>query len=359
MALKLLSKSFLGIDIGTSAIKIVELSSFAGKIKLENYLELPTQPFHQRQAFVPEKSTIYLPAKEIAGAIKESLEETKIKTKNCVIAIPDFLTFFTIFNLPMMSKEELPEAVKIEARKYIPLPIKDVTVDWQLLEKNADFQKQLTILCVAVPNEIIAKCRQIASLANLKLLVLEAEIFGLVRALIQKEQRPIGLIDIGTRSTTCSVVEDEKIRIYHSLNFSGSILTEKIAQQLGIDWELAEKVRNCWGLTNFPSYWSEEMKNFFKKIFTSSLEPVLKEAEKIFNDYYLKRKAEIVKIILAGGIGLVPGLLSFFQNYFKREVEIANPFLNISYPPFLEEKIKKLGPSLAVAVGVALRGLTS
>lgn len=358
MVLKLLPKSFLGIDIGTSAIKIVELSSFANKIKLENYLELPSHPFHQREAFVPEKSTIYLPAKEIAQAIREALQEAKIKTRNCAIAIPDFLTFFTTFNLPPMSKEELPEAVKIEARKYVPLPIKEVTVDWQIIDRGKEGQNQLTILCVAVPNEIIAKCRQIALLANLKLLVLEAEIFGLVRALTKKEDRLTGLIDMGTRSTTCSVVENGVLKIYHSLNFSGNSLTEKIAQQLEIDWELAEKIKKCWGLSNFPIFWSTEMKSFFSNIISSSLVPMLEEIKKVFSHPYLKKRGEIDKIILAGGIGLIPGMLPFFQNYFKTEVEIANPFLNISYPPILEEKIKKMAPTFAVAVGMALRGLT-
>lgn len=359
MALKLLPKSFLGIDIGTSSIKIVELSAFAGKIKLENYAKLPIQPFQQRQSLAPEKSTIFLPGKEIAEAIKEILNEAKIKTKNCVIAIPDFLTFFTTFSLPQMSKEELPEAVKIEARKYIPLPIKEVTVDWQIIEKSSalEKEKQFTILCVAVPNDVVYKYRQIALWSDLKLLVLEAEIFGLVRAITKKEDRLTGLIDMGAKTTTCSIVENGLLKVYHSLNFSGNSLTEKIARELAIEWELAEKIKNYWGISHLPPSWQPEMKAAFNQMLLSSMEPILEEMNKIFKQPYLKENKEIDKIILAGGIGLMPGILSFFQNYFKKEVELANPFLNISYLPLLEEKIKKMGPTFAVAVGMALRGL--
>ncbi|MQK95600.1 type IV pilus biogenesis protein PilM, partial [Escherichia coli] len=96
-------------------------------------------------------------------AIRKVLDEAKIKTKNCVITIPDFLTFFTTFDLPKMSKEELPEAIKMEARKYIPLPIKDVSLDWRVIEKGPNFPKEnkLTILTIAIPHEIINKCQQI------------------------------------------------------------------------------------------------------------------------------------------------------------------------------------------------------
>ncbi len=360
MAPKLFSKNFLGIDIGTSAIKIVELSTFAGRVKLENYAELPTQAFHQRQMPVPEKSTIFLPGEDIAGGIKMALNEAKIKTKDCVIAIPDFLSFFTTFDLPKMTKEELPQAVKIEARKYIPLPLKDVTIDWRVIEKSPNLQKEegLTILTVAVPNEVVYKYQQIAILANLKLFVLEAEVFGLIRALIKQKERLIGLIDMGAKSTTCSVVENGILKIYHSLNISGRALIEKICRELGIEWELAEKVVRSWGIPNTPPYWTPEMKAIFGEILTSSMEPVLKEINKIFKQVYLKEGKEVDKIILAGGIGLMPGILQLFQNYFKKEVELADPFSNIYSPPILKDYLKKMGPTFAIATGMALRGLT-
>lgn len=358
MVPKLLSKSFLGIDIGSSAIKIVELSTFAGKIRLENYAELPTQNFQQRQFKSPEKSIVFLPSEDIAEAIKMILAEAKIKTKDCVISIPDFLTFFTIFDLPRMTKEELPQAVKMEARKYVPLPLKEVTLDWHLSGEVGD-RKGLRILLVAVPNEIIFKYQQIAILANLKLFLLEAEIFGLIRALTKKEEEKlIGLIDMGAKSTTCSIVEKRNLKIYHSLNISGSTLTEKIARELGIEWDLAEKLKRNYGLSNPPLSWTPEMKEAFKKILTPTIEPILKEISEIFKNFYLKEGKEVDKIILAGGIGLMPGVLELFQNYFKKEVELANPFSNISYPALLKETLKKIGPSFAIAVGMALAGLT-
>ncbi len=361
MTPNLLPKSFLGIDIGTSAIKIVELSAFARRIKLENYVELPTSNFQQRQFQTPEKSVIFLPSEDIAEAIKTALSKAKIKTRDCVISIPDFLTFFTAFDLPKMTKEELAQAVKNEARKYIPLPLKEVTLDWHLREVEFDKQrkKSITIFLVAVPNEIIYKCQQIAILANLKLLVMEAEIFGLIRALIKKEEEKlIGLIDMGARSTTCSIVEKGVLRVYHSLNVSGSFLTEKIARELEIEWELAEKLKREYGISNPPSGWDAETQESFKEILISTVNPLLQEVSKIFNGFYLKEEKEIDKIILAGGVGLMPGVLSIFQNYFKKEVELANPFSNIFYPSPLKETLKKIGPLFAIAVGMALRGLT-
>ena len=355
---KLLPKKFLGVDIGTSSVKIVELGSFAGRIKLENYGEMAAKVIYQKPFRTFEKSTLLLSAQDISRAIKAVLDETKVKTKESIFSIPDFATLFTTFELPPMTAEELPQAVNAEARKQIPMPLGEVTLDWQLIEGRVSDHKdeKLKILLAAVPNEVISQYQQIAELSGLKLLALEAEVFGLMRSLIEKKEKGvIGIIDIGARTTTCSIIEKRILEVSHSFDISGDDFTERIVKGLEMEEEMAEGFKRKYGILFSPLQLSPESKDI-REILLPLIDIILRESEKIFRNFYLKEGKEIDKIILAGGTAFLPGILEYSQNYFRKEIEIANPFLKIFFPPILEKTLKEMGPAYAIAIGAALRG---
>jgi type IV pilus assembly protein PilM len=160
----LFPKSSVGIDIGTSEIKVVQLSSFAGRIKLENYGQISSKALYQKPFRTFEKSTLLLSTQEIVKAIKAIFEEAKIKTKIAYFSIPDFASFFTIFELPPMTKEEIPFAVEAEARRHIPLPISEVVWDWQIVGRKPFLKKEkFLILLVSVPREVVNQYSAIAT----------------------------------------------------------------------------------------------------------------------------------------------------------------------------------------------------
>lgn len=361
MAFPLFSpKKFLGIDIGTSAIKIVELSKRGERKKLENYGEVQSKVLYEKPFRTFEKSTLLLSSQDIARAVKAVLDEAKIKTKDCVFSIPDFSSFFTTFELPQMSKEELPQAVRYEARQHVPLPLGEVALDWQVIEGEADAEQKKTklqILLVAVPNEIINQYKEIAKLCDLQLLALEAEVFGLIRSLVREDnKRIIGLIDIGAQSTTCSIAEKRILKESHSFDLAGNELTDRISKSLSINYETAKSFKEKYGLKDSPLPYAEAgpYPRTIKEITQPLVDTILREVERIVRNYPGK---EVQKFILAGGEALLPGLKEYFEEYLKKEVEIANPFSDIFYPPVLEKNLKEMGPSYAIAVGMALRGL--
>lgn len=346
----LFPKKFLGIDIGTSLIKITEISRFGHRRKLENYGCLYSKVLYEKAFRTFEKNTLFLSSDDISRAIRAIIKEAKIKSHQAAFSIPDFSTFFTNFELPSMSQEELKQAIRFEARQHVPLPLNEVTLDWQIIEgrPSKERKENIKILLVAVPNEVINQYREIARLAKLELVALEAEVFSLIRALTDKDEKgPISIIDIGAQSTTCNIVEKKVLKLSHSFDMSGNELTKVISKGLNIDYLAAENLKEEKGLRD------EET----KQILLPLVDVILKEIEKIFHNFYLKEGKEIQKIKIAGGAALIPGLKEYFAQNFKVEVEIANPFTDLFYPPILEKKLKEIGPGYAVSVGVALRGL--
>ncbi|MFH1462400.1 MAG: type IV pilus assembly protein PilM [bacterium] len=349
----LIPKKFLGIDIGTSYIKIMEISRFGHRRKLENYGCLCSSVLYQTSFRTFEKNTLLLSSQDIAKAIKAIVQEAKIKTRQAIFSIPDFSTFFTSFELPPMTREELPQAVRYEAKLHVPMPLGEVTLDWQVIggEISNNKKSSLRVLLVAVPNEVINQYREIAAMAGLELVALEAEVFGLIRSLIDKDDKDtLIIIDIGAQSTSCNVIDKRVLKLSHSFDMSGNELTKVISQGLSIGTEEAEELKQKQGLI-----FDQNSKT--REILLPLIDVILRETEQVVNKFSVQKERAVQKIILAGGSALLPGLKEYFSEQLKKEVIIADPFTKVFYPPILEKALKKMGPGYAIAVGMSLRGL--
>lgn len=343
-------KNFLGIDIGTSSVKIVELSQKKGEKKLENYGELKTETLYEKPFRTFEKNVLTISCENVSRGIRAVLEEAKIKTRKANFSIPDFSSFFTTFDLPAMTEEELSNAVKFEAQRHIPIPQSEVTLDWQIIkgEKSEKKSGHIKILLVAVSNQIIHQYQELARLCFLELGSLEAEIFGLLRASV-KEDKSLILLDIGAQSSTISAVHKQKLCLSHSVDIAGKEMTRVLSKGFNLDYKAAEELKQKYGLL--------PLRKDVRDILLPLINSMAEEVEKISQDFKKIENEEIKKIILAGAGALIPGLKEYFSGKFQIEVEIANPFSDIIYPPVLEENLKIIGPSYAIAVGTAMRGL--
>lgn len=343
--------------MGTSSIKVVELSTWAGRKKLENYGEISASVLYKKQFRTFEKNTLLLSSKEVSRALKAIIEEAGIETQKVTFSIPDFSTFFTTFKLPPMTKEEVPQAVKTEARQHIPLPFSEVVVDWQILNPyHRSEEEEIAILLVAVPHEVINQYQHIATSLGLELLALEAEVFALKRALVSEEEKEtMALVDIGARSTSCSIIEKGSLTTSRSFDVSGNSLTERVSKGLSVDYEKAEELKSKYGL--MPS--TENGKdNQVREILIPLIDLIVKESESVIRNFSDSENKKVEKVIICGGTALIPGLESYLKSHFQEEeVEVANPFSHLYFPPILEETLKGMGPAYAVAVGIAERGL--
>jgi type IV pilus assembly protein PilM len=363
--LKIPEKSFLGIDLGTSSLKIVELRRVGDRLHLENYGEMQAFAFYQKPFRTWKKSTLLLSAEDIAKAIRAVKEEAKIKTSQVAFSIPDFSTFFTTFEIPAMSEEEVPHAVQFEARQHVPLPLGDITLDWQIIggRPSGDGQKgtPLKILLVAVPNEVVNQYQQIAQFAQLDLRAIEAEVFSFARAVAFNEQKPVVIVDIGAQTTTASIVEQNFVKLSHSFDIGGNEFTQRIAQALNLQYEEAERLKKEHGLEHAlgsgEAIPQEMQKPSTRSILTPIIDLIILEVEKISKTFQQQEGKEVAKIILGGGSALLPGLTEYIGSQLKEEVVLANPFAPLFYNPMLDHLLKEIGPAWSVAVGAAMRGL--
>ncbi|MCD6115081.1 type IV pilus assembly protein PilM [bacterium] len=345
------SKSVLGIDIGTTSIKIVELSDKKTK-KLSNYGQLRSEYFagEEFRRYSPEG--LILGTKNIINAIQAILEEAHIKSREAYFSLPDYSTFFTTFELPPMSSDELKEAVKYEAPRHIPLPLADVTLDWQVIKgvPGQSGQTPLKILLIAVPNRVIAQYQEIADGLKIKIRALEAEVFALSRAAIrfQDKQQVVSVIDLGQKSTTINIVSKGLLKTSFSTDTGGEKFDQALKDAFQINSRKAEIIKRMLGV---------EKEETIREILMPVVENLLKEVSQVFNQYSQEEREKIDKIILSGGNALMPGLHKLFNEKFGIVTEVANPFLGLSFPPGLEEVLKKIGPEFTIAVGTALRGL--
>jgi type IV pilus assembly protein PilM len=353
-------KSFLGIDIGTFSIKIVELSKKGERKILENYgeistLEIGEKPF--RSGWIPGGGSFFLSTGEISQAIQAIFSEAKFRTRSGTFSIPDFSSFFTTIELPPMTKEELPKAVNFEARQHIPLPLSEVVLDWSVIGGETAFSEDspLKVILAAVPKEIVNQYQEISRICNLEQPALEAEVFGLLRALIKDEEKVIILVDIGAQSTIISIVENKVLKVSHSFDIAGNDLTQVLSQGLNIDFWQAEEIKKKYGLIQKPEAFLNQKP--VSQILLPRINLIIAEIEKICQSFFQKEGKEGEKIILTGGTALLLGLKEYFNTRLKKEVIIGDPFLDISYPPILTPVLKEIGPSYAIAVGMALRGL--
>lgn len=346
MAFAIFGSKFLGIDIGTETIKIIELSLSGRKPKLENFAQVTARAVFKDQFRSFTQNTFSLSINEVIKAIEFTLREAEIKTKKAFFSIPDFATFFTIFELPPMAPEEINLAVEAEARRHIPVPLTEVVFNWQIVNPERRANEKIRILLVAVPHEVVNQYTTIASSLKLKLMGLEAEVFSLARAL-GEEGKVVAIFDLGARSTTCSIVEGKVLYNSFSLDVGGDFLTERIAKSLQINLKEGERLKQEIGLREGTKV---------REILSPLINSILQESEKFFQHYSKTRNREIQKIILCGGNAHLPGLLEYFKMYLKKEIEIGNPFKQISYPSALEKILMKMSSSYAIAVGLALKG---
>src|SRR3990167_224574 len=352
-------KGKLGIDIGTAAIKIVELEKSGGRFTLKNYglFELKGTDVQSSGPGMGQR-ILKLPDQEIICGIKELIKKGNIKSTDTVASIPSFSTFTTIIEMPYLSEQELAKSLPFEARKYIPIPLDEVVLDWSIIDitnpaspkTQVSASKPMTVqvFIAAVPKEETERYRRIMKGAGLNLKALELENNALIRALLGNDLSPTAIVNIGGRSTSIVIVDKGYERISHNYEIGGFEITKSIARSLNVSLEKAEELKRKMGM-------KEVDENVINSAMKSLIDMMVFETRKTITNYEEAKNQKISRELLVGGLTNMPNFANYFQQKLSREVFLGNAFARIVYPQTLSPVIQELSSTFAVATGLAMR----
>ena len=270
----------------------------------------------------------------------------------------------SFIKLPKVDEKQLAQMVPLEARKYIPIPISEVTLDFQPIPRNENIvseyqnseekpeEKTIDVLLVVIHNDALEKNKEITRLAKLDTSFSEIEIFSSMRAVLEPGTAPQMIIDFGSGSTKIYIVERGILRTSHMISRGSQDITLAISKSLGISVDEAEKIKKERGLMKKEG---EQMD--INEITSLTLDYIFSEIGRVLLSYQKKTEKNISKIFLTGGGVLLRGFKEKAEESFSLPVVVADPFSKVEFPTFLEEVLKQAGPSFSVAIGLALRRL--
>jgi type IV pilus assembly protein PilM len=365
------SRNYVGVDIGSTSVKVVELTLNQGRPRLVTY------GYSERRGdSIVESSDTQL--KETAELIQKVMKQAKTTSDRVITALPSYSVFSSVLNFPLsITDKDLPSAIKWEAKKVIPLPIEEMSLSWNKLseikeedapekadekdEKKKDKKKIHTrgkkskkgsqkILLTGAPNALVKKYVSIFKLTNLKLVSLETESFALVRSLIGNDQSPSLIVNFGSVSTSISIVENAIPVLNRSIDMGGKNITTLIAQSLNISEERATHFKQDVGLAKVGE-------GNIPRMIEQALAPIVNEIRYTVNAWQNQSGGQVTKLILTGGSANLPNLNTFLSKELELRAFLGDPWARVIYPEELKPVLNEVGSKLAVAIGLAMRNL--
>ncbi len=357
--------SVLGVDIGTSSIKVVQLRASHGVAVLETYGEIALGPYGGQ----PVGKAVKLTPEKTAEALVDLMKEANVTARTGGLSVPFSSSLISVLEFPNVDQETLKRMVPIEARKYIPVPISEVSLDWFVIphddiEKSAFDRVQTTpkrpsaqeVLLVAIQNSAVAALQTVAAAAGITTDFYEIEIFGTVRSSSSHGLAPILIVDIGASTTKLYIVERGIVRLTHLISSGGQQMTEILARSLSWEFEKAERVKRERGLQDSTAYSTDE-NDRIKTALLSTLTRLFSEINRVLLSYGQRYNKNVSRVILTGGGASLPGLSVHAKESLSVDVDVADPFARTEAPAFLADVLREIGPGFVVSVGLVLRTL--
>lgn len=341
----------VGIDIGTYSTKVVQLRYERERAILETYGELLNAGYLKSGAGVGGGFLRFLD-KDIAALVQDVLRESKVTARDAVLAVPATSGFTVTIPFPKISLKEINDAVPLEARKYVPIPLSEVALAWMVLD-NEEPRDTIEVLLIAVPKEVVEKFKRIAELTGIHPRAIEIETFSVVRSLIGRDPTTTAVINMGHHSTNLAVVDRGIVRLSHSFNHGSQELTRAIERGLAVNEERAEALKREMGLSDRVE--EREITSVMMPLVAS----LLTEISHAMQAYNRKTTRKIQKVDFTGGGSQLKGIIELAASHFGIEVTRGNPFSRVVTPPFIQPMLQEISPSFSVAIGLALHELTS
>ncbi|MBB6097709.1 type IV pilus assembly protein PilM [Deinobacterium chartae] len=375
----------IGLEIGTSAIKIVELRPGSPPV-LVQAVSAPTPVGSMQDGTVVEPQAV-------AQAIKDLMAQHRIAGRYAVTTIANQSAITRNISVPKMDRKELDEAIKWEAERYIPYPIEDVVLDYDLLDNPADLTDeaaQMELVIAAAPHETISRQVEVIKLAGLEPLIIDVKPFAALRALrgnllgahlnkttlssnhYTEDGEVAVMLEIGASSTAIALVRGDRVLMTRNINISADDFTTALQRAFNLDFPSAEEIKLQYAAATIPTDEDENLLDFDANRERYSPMRVYEIIRPVLNDLIteIRRSLEFYRVqsgdinvdrmYLSGGGAKLRGLAGAISDALGLRVELGNPWLALQVDEGRFDKgfLQSSATEYTVPVGLALRGVT-
>jgi type IV pilus assembly protein PilM len=347
----------IGLDIGASSIKVVQLKLERESIVLETYGEVALGPY----AGLAIGQATQLGDEKLLEAIADLFKEAKVSSKNATLAIDSSAVFVSVVRVPKVQDAELKTMMPLEAKKFLPIPLSEVQVDWwhvpptpaEIAAGDDVNVKSMDMVLAAVKNDVLEMYNRIVTKLGFINTEFEISGFSLIRSVVPRADGLMLCVDIGANQTSISLIRSNVVIDMHVLSKGSQDSTLQIAQSLAIPVENAEEVKRTFG------YNGDAANPYLKEVMELSSYPLFGEVARLSLMFERKYNQTIEGVILVGGGARLPGFMDMYGKVVHVPGRMGAPFDQVRIPEFLNDMMKQVGPSYAVAVGLALKKLLS
>lgn len=341
-------KELVGLDIGSSSIKAVQLQRLRNRYRLCALGIAPIDP----ETIVDGK---IMDADRVSSVIRQIFEENKIDVKEVAVSVSGHSVIVKKIKVPQMTKAELRGGIAWEAEQHIPYSIKDVNLDFQILGGTGPGKGEMDALLVAVKKDTLNDYLAVISLAGLRAAVVDVDAFALENAFtISQKMKPdevVALVNIGAAVTTINILLGGVSEFTRDSALAGNRYTESLQKSVGLPHEQAEALKMGAPVTGHQS---AEASPIIEKVNAELGGEILRS----FDFFRSSAQVDTIhRMVLSGGCARLPGLPSYLSQALGLPVGIANPFRDLIVDPkkFDREYLSFIAPQMAVGVGLALR----
>ncbi|HLG21901.1 MAG TPA: type IV pilus assembly protein PilM [Candidatus Manganitrophaceae bacterium] len=343
-------KDLIGLDIGSGAIKLVQLKQSGKGYHLQKFGVKPLDPELIVDGTVMD-------AGRVVSAIKDLLAEQAVKVKDVALSVSGHSVIVKKINLPVMAEDELEESIKWEAEQYIPFDINDVNIDFHILRtpEHQEAKDQMEVLLVAVKKDKLTEYTTLVTEAGLNPVVVDVDAFTLENMFgvnyDVREGEIVALVNIGASVMNINILKSGTFAFTRDISIGGNRYNETIQREFNVNYEQAEKAKRKEAVEGIDP---EALSNIINNLNMEISSEVIRSF-----DYFktTSTNENIDRILISGGASKIPNLLSSLSDKSGAPVEIANPFskVEISKKLFDPQYIQEMAPLAAVGVGLAIR----
>lgn len=344
------SVPIIGIDISATAIKLLELSRSGAKYRVESYAVEPLPPNSVSEKTINE-------IEQVGEAIARAVKKAGTRTKHAAIAVAGSSVITKVISMPAdLSDDDMENQIQVEADQYIPFPLDEVAMDFEVIGDSKEGADRVDVLLAASRSENVDNVVAAVELGGLTAKVVDIEAFAIENAmdLIAKDiladshTGVIAVADVGSAITTFSVMENLTTIYSREENFGGAQLTEDIQRHYGLSYEEAGLAKRQGGL---PANYEPEVLEPFKENMASQIGRAL---QFFFSSSQI---SDVEHLILAGGCASISGMAEMVESKLSIHSVVANPFANMAVASKIPtQSLANDAPAMMIACGLALRG---